>query len=281
MKSAKLLILSIPLWVAAGLLAAEPNADEKKNVQLGVEEVRVHVKGLACPFCAYNIEKRVKTLEGADIKAHFNVSLEKGIATFAWKSTVPFSPGAVNEQIKKAGFTPDTIDVTVSGQLVFKKPKDDGQPGQIHLYLQSTKQNIAISSVKRTDRPQSYALLLRKAKQLKEKSQFAVRIQATVLQENRSWKLRVDRWEPVAYGARVVIDLEKLACEQCATRVMRSLSKLEGVIHAEADHEINRTVVWTNQVKPDIDLLKKTVTDADFKVTRVQVLPKKKKPNAR
>jgi len=274
MTSAKLLILSIPLWVAAGVLAAEPNSDEKKNVQLGVEEVRVHVNGLACPFCAYNIEKRVKTLEGANLKAQFNVSLEKGIASFAWKPSVPFSPSAVNEQIKRAGFTPGTIDVTVAGQLAFKKPKDKGKQGQIQLYLPSTKQNIAISAEKRADRAQSYVLLLRKAKQLKEKSQFAVRLRGTVLQENRSWKLRVDRWEPVAYGARVVIDVEKFACEQCATRVMRLLSELEGVIHAEADHEMNRTVVWTNEVKPNIDLLKKTVTDADFKVTRVQALPK-------
>ena len=34
------------------------------SVFSGVEEVTVQVDGLSCPFCAYNIEKRVRRLEG-------------------------------------------------------------------------------------------------------------------------------------------------------------------------------------------------------------------------
>ena len=281
MKLSKYLVLLVLFSVTSGVKAGEAKNNADHLTQLGVEQVRVHVKGLACPFCAYNIEKRVKTLEGADLKAHFNVSLEKGIASFAWKPAFAFNPTSIQEQIKRSGFTPAQIDVTISGRLSFEKSKDDRKPGQLFLALPSTGQKVRLFAAQRIDRAQSYAILLLKAKQLNEKSHFAVRIQATVHQENRSWKLRVDRWEPVAYRTRIVIDLEKLACEQCSTRLMRSLSKLESVIHAEADHEINRTVVWTNQVKPDIDLLKKTVANAGFKVTRVQALPKKKKSNTR
>ena len=281
MKFTKYLVLLVLFSVASGVKAGESEKNTDRATPLGVEEVRVKVKGLACPFCAYNIEKRVKTLEGADLKAHFNVSLEKGIASFAWKPAFTFNPASVQEQIQRSGFTPAEIDVTISGRLSFEKPKDDSKPGKLFLALPSTGQKVRLSAAEPIDHAQSHVLLLRKARQLKEKSQFAVRIRGTVIQENRSWKLRVDRWEPVAYGARVVIEVEKFACEQCATRVMRLLSELEGVIHVEVDREMNRTVVWTNEVKPDTDFLKKTVTDADFKVTRVQVLPKKKKPNAR
>ena len=261
-------------FVVSQAFAGESKGSTDPVVQLGVEEVRVNVKGLACPFCAYNIEKRVKKLDGVDRKAPFNVSLERGVASFTWKPSIPFGPSVVNEQVKKAGFTPGTIDVTVSGHLSFKRSETHGEQGQIALHLPMTHQNVAISASKRADRVESYALLLRKAKHLQGNSMFAVRIRATVLEEKRSWKLKLKRWEPLFYGARVVIDVETFACERCATGVMRSLMELEGVIHVEADHEKNHAVVWTTEAKPRIELLKKTVVGAGFKVTRVEVLPK-------
>ena len=112
------------------------------------------------------------------------------------------------------------------------------------------------------------------AKRLQKDSAFGLRIRATVLQEKRSWRLKLESWEPLFYGARVVIDVETFACERCSTGVMRSLMELEGVMHVEADHEKNHTVVWTSEAKPDTVLLNKTVVDAGFKVTQVEVLPK-------
>lgn len=274
MRFIKLFLVYVLFIIVSQSLAGESDSGTDSAVQLGVEEVRVNVKGLACPFCAYNIEKRVKKLDGVDRKAPFNVSLERGVASFTWKPSIPFGPSVVNEQVKKAGFTPGTIDVTVSGHLSFKRSETHGEQGQIALHLPMTHQNVAISASKRADRVESYALLLRKAKHLQGNSMFAVRIRATVLEEKRSWKLKLKRWEPLFYGARVVIDVETFACERCATGVMRSLMELEGVIHVEADHEKNHAVVWTSEAKPRIELLKKTVVGAGFKVTQVEVLPK-------
>ncbi len=274
MTSTKVLVLLLVFSVASGVNAGESENSTGGATHLGVEEVRVNVKGLACPFCAYNIEKRVKTLDGVDRKAPFNVSLERGEASFTWKPSVPFGPTVVNKQVKRAGFTPGTIDVTVSGHLSFDRSETHGKQGQIALHLPMTHQNLAISASKRADRVESYALLLGKAKRLQKDSAFALRIRATVLQEKRSWKLKLDRWEPVAYGARVVMDVETFACERCATGVMRSLMELEGVIHVEADHEKNHAVVWTSAARPDRASLKKTVVDAGFKVSQVEVLPK-------
>jgi len=78
-----------------------------------VERVTVQVDGMACPFCAFNIEKRMKTLEGVDGKADFTVSVERGRAELAWQGMVEFDPNAVREQIRRAGFTPAAISITV------------------------------------------------------------------------------------------------------------------------------------------------------------------------
>jgi len=274
MRFIELFLVYVSFIIVSQSLAGESDSGTDSAVQLGVEEVRANVKGLACPFCAYNIEKRVKTLDGVDRKSSFNVSLERGVASFTWKPSVPFGPTVVNEQVKRAGFTPGTIDVTVSGHLSFKGSETHGEQGQIALYLPMTHQDVAISASTRADRVESYALLLRKAKHLQDDSMFAVRIRATVLQEKRSWRLKLERWEPLFYGARVVIDVEAFACERCATGVMRSLMELEGVIHVEADHEKNHAVVWTSAARPDRALLKKTVVAAGFKVIQVEVVPK-------
>ncbi len=45
--------------VALLMVLAAPNL-----AAAAVEQVSVRIDGLACPFCAYNIEKRVKTLDG-------------------------------------------------------------------------------------------------------------------------------------------------------------------------------------------------------------------------
>ena len=37
--------------------------------EAAVNEVTVRIDGLACPFCTYNIEKRVKTLDGVERNA--------------------------------------------------------------------------------------------------------------------------------------------------------------------------------------------------------------------
>ena len=100
------------------LLIAAPG-----STSAAVEQVTVSVDGLACPFCAYNIEKRINTLEGFDRKANFEVSIAKGLAEFAWKPGVLFDPMAVRDQVRQAGFTPRLIKITVAGTV----SKEDGK----------------------------------------------------------------------------------------------------------------------------------------------------------
>ncbi len=82
----------------------------------GVEQVSLEIKGLACPFCVFNIEKRIKTLEGVPEDAEFETDFDRGVVHFRWKPEVSLEPPALHEEVRRAGFTLDTIRLTFAGE---------------------------------------------------------------------------------------------------------------------------------------------------------------------
>lgn len=62
----------------------------------------MRVDGLACPFCAYGVEKKLKAIEGA---SNINIDLDKGLVSV----DMPEGTELTEEQMKKlfndAGFT--------------------------------------------------------------------------------------------------------------------------------------------------------------------------------
>jgi len=230
-------------------------------VQAGVERVRVKVDGLACPFCAYNIEKRVRTLDGVKPKGQFNVSVERGYAEFEWKADVEFDPQAVHQQVRKAGFTPRQMELTATGVARIERPDED-KPAALVLKL-SESAAVQVTRPERADRVESYELLRKAASAEKTAS---VRAHGEVEADDGTWRLSLHRWEPTDAGGRVVFIVEDLACERCSTGVMRTLVDIKGVVHIEADHELDRIEVWT-QAKPRVDEMRKQIEEAGFKVT--------------
>jgi len=75
------------------------------------KRVTAHVEGMACPFCAFNIEKRIKTLKQVPDEANYQASVDEGAVSFDWKADASVDKEAIREQIKKAGFTPGGIEV--------------------------------------------------------------------------------------------------------------------------------------------------------------------------
>jgi mercuric ion binding protein len=93
--------------LAAGILAvAEP-------ALAAVDRYEVQVDGLACPFCAYGLEKKLKRLPGAK---NVQIELNAGRATFDVAGSV-LLPGAVKDAVRDAGFTARDITVTASGTI--------------------------------------------------------------------------------------------------------------------------------------------------------------------
>ncbi len=80
-----------------------------------VGEVRLYVEGLACPFCTFGIEKSLKKVTGV---VSIETTIRTGLVRIQLEPGAQIDPAALNEAVKKSGFTPSRIEVTVTGTLV-------------------------------------------------------------------------------------------------------------------------------------------------------------------
>lgn len=97
-----ILVSSLALFIFAAPLKAE------------IEHITLRVDGLACPFCAYGLEKKIIRLEGV---SSYDVDMREG------KVFVGLNPGAQIElnslykAVKEAGFTLRSISLQVKGKI--------------------------------------------------------------------------------------------------------------------------------------------------------------------
>jgi mercuric ion binding protein len=84
------LALGLSLIVLAGAALAAPPA------------YKLRVDGLACPFCAYGIEKQLSKLEGV---ARIDVDIAKGAVTVKLNEGATLDEAAAKAAVKRAGFT--------------------------------------------------------------------------------------------------------------------------------------------------------------------------------
>ena len=78
--------------------------------------VKIQVDGLACPFCAYGLEKKLKKIKGStDIK----IDIQKGYVFFRIPKENKPSEDKLRELVKDAGFTAREIKIS-------DKPFSDG-----------------------------------------------------------------------------------------------------------------------------------------------------------
>ncbi len=235
-----------------------------------VEQVSVRVDGLACPFCAYNIEKRVKTLEGVEPGARIVTSIEHGIAKFPWKGGIAFDPAAVRKAIREAGFTPRELTVTVTGAIEVSSDRD----GQTMLKLvdEDAKLTVLVTRGERADQRESWDQM--RALGLLQEAKLRVRVEGEVRADSADtpWSLILHEWAPLEYAAQVIAEIDDLAGEQCSMRTMRAVREVEGVLHVEADHETDRVHIWTKNEAPDLNVLRDRIETLGLKVTHIHEL---------
>jgi copper chaperone CopZ len=77
-----------------------------------VEQVTLRVDGLACPFCAYGLEKKLKKLKGY---RSLEVFLNQGTVIVGWQADEPVDMQALQAAVKKAGFTLRSVRGTLVG----------------------------------------------------------------------------------------------------------------------------------------------------------------------
>lgn len=69
----------------------------------------VYVDGLACPFCAYGIEKKLERLDGVE---RIEVGIEEGRVLLTFTEDSSPTKDELQQAVKKAGFTARKIEFT-------------------------------------------------------------------------------------------------------------------------------------------------------------------------
>ena len=66
----------------------------------------VHITGLSCPYCVYNVERSLQRVEGV---ARVSTDLNIGVASVWFAEGKSPDPGHLREAVKNSGFTPNKI----------------------------------------------------------------------------------------------------------------------------------------------------------------------------
>lgn len=79
-----------------------------------IKKVSIKVDGLACPFCAYGLQKELKRAPGvADAKVY----VDGGRAELTVKNGQSVDFDAIEEAVKKGGYTPRDISIEATGRV--------------------------------------------------------------------------------------------------------------------------------------------------------------------
>jgi mercuric ion binding protein len=75
---------------------------QAQTVTASSTQYEMRVDGLACPFCAYGIEKKFKAIEGT---ANINVDLDKGLVSVDLVEGRRFTDAQMKQLFEDSGFT--------------------------------------------------------------------------------------------------------------------------------------------------------------------------------
>jgi len=85
-----------------------------------IKSITVSVDGLACPFCAYGIEKKIKSLKGVK---EIKILLNAGTVTLKCAENKCPAFADVRSAVKDAGFTPRVMKITAHGTIIVDEAK--------------------------------------------------------------------------------------------------------------------------------------------------------------
>lgn len=80
----------------------------------GIDRITLRVDGLACPFCAYGLEKKVMKIK--DVKS-YDINMKEGKVFVGFESAEPVSLERFSNAVKEAGFTLRSITIRVKGKI--------------------------------------------------------------------------------------------------------------------------------------------------------------------
>jgi len=113
-KSILLMTFFILALFGASLFAGNNDTLKGSNIQL-------EVAGLSCPFCAYGLEKKLKTLDGID---KLDINISNGLIKGTLKEGMTVEKSDLKKQISEAGFTLKKVIVDGKEYPVSQKEND-------------------------------------------------------------------------------------------------------------------------------------------------------------
>jgi len=99
----KLVVLTL-LMSTFGIVQAEIKI---KTLNQTETYIKIWVDGLACPFCAYGLEKQIKRIEGVK---NLHIDLNRGFITFTAISEKKPTEERLKKLVKEAGFVARKIE---------------------------------------------------------------------------------------------------------------------------------------------------------------------------
>ena len=105
-------------------MAAAPQAQAQNRIEN--PDITIAVNGLACPFCAYGLEKKLKKLDGVEA---LSVQMEEGRVQMKLKEGATVTEEQILEAVADAGFTVTEITYAAKQKSPLKKTDSTGRRG--------------------------------------------------------------------------------------------------------------------------------------------------------
>ena len=199
------------------------------SARADVKTLTVTVDGLACPFCAYGLEKKLKRVEGVD---SLKIDVDAG------EAVINISPGTrlvapsgeekgvsgglvmqVQEAVEEAGFTPRALYAAVVGNIVHES-------GRARLELAGTGESLVFDESSNMDELQRFG------------GDDAVHVAGTLDPETSPLRLTLERVSlSQSPGTVCRLKISGMICTGCVEAIQTSLQEQEGVLRTQIDLE--------------------------------------------
>ena len=194
-----------------------------------VQSMTVKVDGLACPFCAYGLEKQLNKVEGIE---NLDIDVAAGEVVLSIMSDTRLTAGSVpgmeksaglilqvQQAVEKAGFTPRALKATVEGHVVV-------QTEEVQLSLTNTEESLVLEQNISSDE-------LRKIGRAQP-----VQVVGVLHPDTSPLRFTVERIvssEAVADVCR--LEIAGMMCSGCVEAIRADLDKREGIQNVQIDLE--------------------------------------------
>lgn len=113
------LLIGLTFFLASSLIVSLPSSSEPiENTVDGQSQFEIRADGLACPYCAYGIEKKFMEIEG--VKS-IDVDLKKGLVKVTGVASLSFNEQQLKTLFTDSGFTYRSMKKLAKSKRVDKK----------------------------------------------------------------------------------------------------------------------------------------------------------------